>query len=329
LFGPIKIKMNSASFVLALGGDVMIGRTVNKAISDHGYSYPWGDLLPVLTHADAVIVNLETTMTHSDRMVPKMFNFKATPDKVQTLSAVGVTAVALANNHILDFSEEGLAETLRTLQSARIPYTGAGLNEAEAATPVFIHKSNYSIGLISYTDNEPTWKAGPQKCGTNYIAIANKQDQQKVLSAVRQLRREVDLLVVSLHWGPNMRIEPPPLFVDFAHQLVDQGADIIHGHSAHIFQAVEVYRHKLILYDTGDLVDDYVVDPELRNDLSFLFLAELRNGALYRLKLIPTAISRYQANLAQGSDFNWSLKHIQQLSARHATVVSNEGEVLL
>lgn len=321
--------MTNAPFVLALGGDVMIGRTVNKAISQNGYSYPWGDLLPELIHADVVIVNLETTLTNSDRMVPKMFNFKATPDKVQTLTAAGITAVALANNHILDFSEEGLSETLLTLQYAGLPYTGAGMNEAEAAKPVYIRKNGLTIGLISFTDNEPTWKAGPQKCGTNYIDIAGRQDRQKVLAAVLQLRRETDLVVVSLHWGPNMRLEPPPLFVDFAHQLVDQGADIIHGHSAHIFQAVEVYRHKLILYDTGDLVDDYVVDPVLRNDLSFLYLVELRDHDLYRLNLIPTAISHYQVNKALNGDYTWSLKRLQQLSANQATRVNDGGEILL
>lgn len=321
--------MSGDPFILALGGDVMIGRTVNKAISDNGYAYPWGNLLPSLTHADAVIVNLETTLTNSSRMVPKMFNFKATPDKVQTLTAAGISAVSLANNHILDFSEEGLAETLQTLQSAGIPYTGAGLDDAEAATPVYIRKNNYSIGMLSYTDNEPSWKANPQKCGTNYIHIANKQDQQKVLTAVHQLRPVTDLVVVSLHWGPNMRTDPPPLFIDFAHQLVEHGADIIYGHSAHIFQAVEVYRNKLILYDTGDLVDDYVVDPVLRNDLSFLFLVELRSHVLYRLKLIPTTISHYQVNKARNNDYSWSLKRLQQLSEKYSTVVTSDGEVLL
>jgi poly-gamma-glutamate capsule biosynthesis protein CapA/YwtB (metallophosphatase superfamily) len=321
--------MTSDPFILALGGDVMIGRLVNEAIDRNGYSYPWGDLLPQITQADASIVNLETTLTYSNRIVPKVFNFKATPDKVQTLTAAGITAVALANNHILDFSEEGLEETLLTLQSTGIPYTGAGLNEAEAAKPVYIRKKDYSIGLLSFTDNEPGWKAGPQKCGTNYIRIGDSKDQQKVLAAVQHLRREVDLVVVSLHWGPNMRTEPPPLFVDFARQLVKQGADIIHGHSAHIFQAVEVYRNKLILYDTGDLVDDYVVDSVLRNDLSFLFLVELRDRDLYRLKLIPTAINHCQVNKSQNRNHTWSLNRLQQLSARHATVVTDDGEVLL
>ena len=85
-----------------------------------------------------------------------------------------------------------------------------------------------------------------------------------------------------------MRERPPQEFIDFAHALIDLGVDLIHGHSAHIFQGVEVYKGKIILYDTGDFIDDYAVDPYLRNDRSFLFLIECSHKRIQRLTLLPT-----------------------------------------
>jgi poly-gamma-glutamate capsule biosynthesis protein CapA/YwtB (metallophosphatase superfamily) len=255
--------------LIGLTGDVMIGRGVNKAISKYGYSYPWGDVLPLIKSSDVNIVNLETALTYSRHPVTKVFNFKADPDKVKTLTEAQIKVANLANNHILDFAEEGLIETLHTLDEAGIKYTGASINEQEASHPAIVSFNSFQIGILGYTDNEPGWKAGPENCGTNHIDVSDTKDKKRVLTAIQHLREEVDFLIVSIHWGPNMREEPPPAFIDFAHQVVQEGADVIHGHSAHIFQAIEVYNHKLILYDSGDFIDDYVVNPMLRNDLSF------------------------------------------------------------
>jgi poly-gamma-glutamate capsule biosynthesis protein CapA/YwtB (metallophosphatase superfamily) len=75
-----------------------------------------------------------------------------------------------------------------------------------------------------------------------------------------------DLVVFSIHWGPNMRQAPPDEFKQFARAVLDAGADIFHGHSAHIFQGIEIYKGKPILYDIGDLIDDYYVDIVNKND---------------------------------------------------------------
>jgi poly-gamma-glutamate capsule biosynthesis protein CapA/YwtB (metallophosphatase superfamily) len=319
--------MEREKFLLGLAGDVMIGRGVDQAIAQKGYDYPWGDVLPLLRSTDMNLANLETALTYSNTPVPKTFNFKASPDKVQTLNRARITAVSLANNHVLDFEEGGLLETLRTLKAAGIHYAGAGTNETEAARPALITRNGFSLGLLSFTDNEPGWKAGPYTSGTNYINVEDSRDRQRVLNAVELLRPAVDLVVVSLHWGPNMREEPPAHFITFAHQLVEGGADIIHGHSAHLFQGIEIYRHKLILYDTGDFVDDYMVHPAVRNDLSFLFLVELVGNHLERLRLVPVRIANNCVNKATGPDARWAFRLLQERSALFGTVISEHGEV--
>jgi poly-gamma-glutamate synthesis protein (capsule biosynthesis protein) len=111
--------------------------------------------------------------------------------------------------------------------------------------------------------------------------------------------------------------------------MIDNGASIIHGHSAHIFQAVEVYRRGIILYDTGDFVDDYAVDPVLRNDRSFYFKAVLGRDGIRALKLIPVLIDHYQVNLAHGEHFRWAIERMRQLSVKFGTEIDDDGVVQL
>lgn len=321
--------MNYDKLVIGLTGDVMIGREVDNVISQEGYRYVWGNVLPLLHSTDLNIVNLETTLTNSNKIVEKTFNFKATPDKIKCLTDANVTVANLANNHILDFSEQGLIETIQTLKNAGIKYVGAGINDKEASKPVIITRNNIITGILGFTDNEPTWKAGSSSSGINYINVSSGDDRKRALLSIEQLKKDADIVVVSIHWGPNMQEFPEKYFIDFAHQMIEQGADIIHGHSAHNFQGIEVYHHKLILYDTGDFVDDYMVDPVLKNDHSFFFRIDAAEKGLTKLELFPVLISRYQVNLAIGNEYKWSIKRMQYLSEKFGTKVSDSGQVLL
>ncbi len=319
----------AGSIHLGLTGDVMIGRGVDKAITQTGYLYPWGNVLPLLQSAAINIINLETALTNSEQQVPKVFNFKASPDKVKTLTAAHITVANLANNHILDFAEAGLLETLRTLDGTGIQHTGAGMNELQAAQPAIFKTPYGRAGVLGFTDNEYRWKAGPGRSGINYIDVGKLKDRQRALTSIKHLRKAVDLLLVSIHWGPNMQEEPPDVFINFAHQMVHEGADVIHGHSAHIFQAVEVFNHKIILYDTGDFIDDYVIDPVLRNNLSFYFQLTISNKGIEGLQLFPVTISHYQVNFSSQPEAEWSIRRLQQLSSRFGTSINADGEVLL
>ena len=136
--------------ILTIGitGDIMLGRKVNEVITAKGYLYPWGNMIELLRGTDLNLVNLETTLTTSNSRVTKTYNFKADPDKVQSLIAAGTDVCNIANNHILDFNMEGLFETIDTLETAGILYTGAGLNIYKAREPVVATKKGLTIGII-------------------------------------------------------------------------------------------------------------------------------------------------------------------------------------
>ncbi|MHC4787007.1 MAG: CapA family protein, partial [Planctomycetota bacterium] len=98
-------------------------------------------------------------------------------------------------------------------------------------------------------------------------------------------------------------------------------ADVFHGHSAHLFQGVEIYKGKVILFDTGDLIDDYYVDPQLRNDRQMLFVVTVTDGAIRRVDLVPLRIDRMQVNLAQGETYEAIRQRMRRLSKPFGTEI--------
>lgn len=312
---------------IGLMGDVMIGRLVNEQLDEVPTTYIWGDLLPILKSHDLNLINLEAALTTSSRLVPKVFNFKADPKKVQALVDASIHVVNLANNHVLDYSEEGLLETLQTLDQAGIQHVGAGRNLKEASHPVIVARQGITVGILGCTDNEPTWLATKTRPGTKYLEVG---DLDAIRKDILDLRPRVDILILSIHWGPNMRERPSRQFVQFAHDLIDLGVDLIHGHSAHIFQGVEVYKGKFILYDTGDFIDDYYVDPYLRNDRSFLFQVRCSKKGIQSLELLPALIQNFRVNQAKGQEVQKILQQMQKLSQEMNTSFDNkDGKLIL
>jgi poly-gamma-glutamate capsule biosynthesis protein CapA/YwtB (metallophosphatase superfamily) len=318
---------------LALTGDVMLGRLANDALLRCGPAYPWGNTLPALQAADLAIVNLECVIARGGRPWTrwrKVFHFRADPVALTALQRAGIDCVTLANNHVLDYEEDALLEMLGLLEQGGMAYAGAGRCDEEARRPALLRARGLRVGVVAFTDNEPGWAAGPAAPGTNWIPITlEEQSLAPVREGISRARTEgAELVIVSLHWGPNMVQRPSPLFRAFAHAVMDAGADLLVGHSAHIFQGIEIYRGRPIIYDAGDFVDDYAVDPTLRNDWGLLFRVHLTGSAVRRIELDPVLIENCQVNLATGATRHAIAERIQALAAEMATHVHRAGDRL-
>lgn len=318
---------------LAFVGDVMLGRLVNDEIPSRSPDSFWGSTLPVLREADAVFANLECAITTDGRVwsrTPKAFHFHADPAAVAVLRAGNIRCVSLANNHTLDFETEGLLDTLRYLDEAGIAHAGAGRTIEEAMRPALVRLADLTVGVIALTDNEPPFAARPNRPGTWYTEIRSDPPVlDPIGERVRQLRDEgADLIVLSVHWGPNMVQAPPRRFREFARAVLDRGVDLLHGHSAHIFQAVERYGRGLILYDTGDFLDDYAVDSKLRNDWSFIFLVEADRSGLRCLRMLPVRLHLARVDRAEDEEFEAIRDRMAALCAEFDTPVRPTAEGL-
>jgi len=300
-------------------GDVMLGRLMNSALKDRPREYPWGDTLSLFKGADVRICNLECAISDWGTpwsATPKVFHFRSDGKNVEVFKAAHIDAISLANNHILDFEYEGLLQTMNNLDTAGIHYTGAGMTLSDASELEMWETKGIKLGLIAFTDNEPDWEATAEQPGIFYVPIILKDKRaEKLLEMVRNTKEAVDLLIISTHWGPNWGYSPPKEHIPFAHALIDAGADIIFGHSGHVVRGIEIYKSKLIMYCTGDFIDDYAVDEIERNDRSFIFVVETDGHSIFRLLLYPTIIKNFQAMRANDAEKKAIVAKMQRLCA--------------
>lgn len=312
---------------IALAGDVMLGRLVGETLAAGDYARPWGDLLPVLRRADLFFVNLECALTRRTRAwtdgARKAFYFRADPAAVTALTTARVDFASVANNHIGDFGMAGLLDTLESLDRAGIAHAGAGADRARAREPAVLTAGDTRVAVVAFADHPIEWSAAADSPGINYTPVSLAPEHfDEVRRALSAARARADVVVFSIHWGPNMRSRPTREFRDFAHAVVEAGADVFWGHSAHVVQGVELRAGRLILYDTGDLVDDYAVDARLRNDLSALFLVRLVPPAVEAVEVVPVRIDDCRATLARGRDRDALLEHLSRRCAEGGSTLT-------
>ncbi|WP_240318891.1 CapA family protein [Halorussus rarus] len=337
---------------LGFAGDVMLGRKVDERQrrERRAPAAVWGDLLDRLRALDGLFVNLECCLSTRGEQwtrTRRPFHFRADPDwAVPALDAAGVDWANLANNHLLDYGETALLDTLDHLDAAGVARSGAGPDREAARAPATVEIDtahgdgdidSLRVAFVSATDNTPEFAAGPETAGedgpgTAYLDLSKEVEARETMAEMLARARETDpdLLVASLHWGPNMVEEPPDHFRAFGRWLAERGVDLVHGHSAHVFQGIEVRNGTPILYDCGDFVDDYAVDDELRNDRSFLFEVVVEDAGVTELRLLPTEIRDFAVHEAGAAAAAWSRSRMRELSAEFGTAFEeDDGELLL
>ncbi|MFQ5565888.1 MAG: CapA family protein [Paracoccaceae bacterium] len=292
---------------VAFVGDVMLGRKVNRDIARRPAAGFWGDCLGLLNGCSGVIGNLETPITTSTqygRPALKAFRFRADPAAIDLLKAANFRAMSLANNHILDFGERAALESRDRLEAAGIAAVGVGCNAHDAVRPAIVDLGAARLGLIGITDNMPEWAATAGGPGVGHMPIREDVATMALLAClIDGLRRDgATTIVLSVHWGPNFRWWPIRRFRRFARAAIDAGVDIIHGHSAHLLLGVERYGAGVILYDTGNFIDDYWIFPGIRTDRTAIFTIALSNGRPSELVIHPAKIRNNSVALAAGSE---------------------------
>jgi poly-gamma-glutamate capsule biosynthesis protein CapA/YwtB (metallophosphatase superfamily) len=313
-------------------GDVMFGRGVNERWSDGSPAGVWGSTAARLRALDGLLLNLECCVSERGERRPGLtYYFRADPGwAIPALDAVDAT-VSLANNHVLDYGTVAFEDTLDHLASADIASAGAGRDLAAAIDPATVDANGVEIACLGLTGRSPSYGAGPADPGTAFVTMDSGDPRTRALvdrAVQRAESTDPDLLVASLHWGPNWEVRPSGRQQAFARWLVERGVDVVHGHSAHVVQGIEVYRGRPIVYDAGDFVDDYAVKPDLHNDRSFLFELEITDGRLDALRLVPIEIRRESAHRARPEAARWLRDRMRTLSEPFGTTFDRDGDGL-
>jgi poly-gamma-glutamate synthesis protein (capsule biosynthesis protein) len=281
---------------LALAGDTMLGRKVASAIRRGAAdSLVDAQVVDAVREADLFVLNLECCIAERGERWPdpaKPFFFRAPAAATEVLVRLGVDCVTLANNHALDYGLEGLLETLERLESAGIESVGAGADRGKARAPAVLERNGFRLAVLGCSDHPPEYASAADSPGIAY-------GLEWLPAAIARV--EADAVLVSPHWGPNMVAAPLRRIRDAAATLHAAGATLVAGHSAHVFHGVGEW----ILYDIGDFLDDYAVDPRLRNDLGLLFLVDLDCKGPVRLEGVPLKLEFCHTRLADGDDARW------------------------
>jgi poly-gamma-glutamate capsule biosynthesis protein CapA/YwtB (metallophosphatase superfamily) len=289
---------------LALAGDTMLGREVARAIR-HSRKAPLApEVVAVAAEADLFVLNLECCISDRGRRWPdpgKPFFFRAPPPAAELLAEIGVDCVTLANNHALDYGQEALLDTLDHLRAAGVASVGAGADAAAARAPRLLAARGMRLALVGASDHPAAYAAGADRCGVAYADLREDPSGGWLAEAVSAAAAAADAVLVMPHWGPNMTVRPSSYVRAAARALLAAGASLVAGHSAHVVHGAE----RRVLYDLGDFVDDYAVDPRLRNDLGLLFLVELEADGPRRLEGVPLKLDYCRTRLATGADAGW------------------------
>ncbi|HJX18262.1 MAG TPA: CapA family protein [Acidiferrobacterales bacterium] len=292
------------------------------------FTYIWGDALAELERvAPAVrIINLETSVTRSESWQPKNINYRMHPDNIPCITAAGIDCCVLANNHVLDFGEDGLEETLDTLKRAGLHVAGAGRNRDEARAPAVLALPGGGRVLVFAFGVETSgisrdWAATAKMSGINRLDDLSERTVQQIAAHIESVRRPGDIVVASIHWGANFEYAIPPEQQRFARALIDEaGVAVVHGHSSHHAKGIEVYRERPIFYGCGDLLNDYegISGYEAyRGDLGLMYFVtvERATGRLVRLDMTPTRIHRFQVRRAEADEAQWLWQVLKRESA--------------
>ena len=302
---------------LALAGDTMLGRGVAQRLeTEPPESLFAAELVDVVHQADLCLLNLECCISARGEPAPgKVFHFRAPPWATKALTHLGVDCVTLANNHVLDFGQDALLDTLAHLDAAGIQAVGAGSDLERARAPAVFEANGFRLAVLAVTDHPPDYAAGPGLGGVAYADL--RSDPAPEWLSQRIAAVDADAVLVMPHWGPNMVAEPRPYVHRAATALVDAGATLVAGHSAHVFHGVA----PRVLYDVGDFLDDYRIDRKLRNDLGLLFLVDLAGDGL---EAIPLKLEFAHTRLAEGEDAAWIRRRFVEACAKLGTDVRDE-----
>jgi poly-gamma-glutamate capsule biosynthesis protein CapA/YwtB (metallophosphatase superfamily) len=314
---------------IGLLGDVMLGRGVAAELERRIPEDLWGPRLRELCgRLDLVVCNLECCLSDrgrpTQRIPGKPFHFRGPPAAVGALRAVGVAAVSLANNHALDFEIDALADTVAVLDAAGIAHAGAGEDVAAARHFAVAECDAGHVGVVAVTDHPREYAANSDAWGVAYADLAAGVPDW-VRAQLAAARERCDAVIAFPHWGPNMTTRPAPWQRHAAGALRAAGADLVAGHSAHVFHGVAWDAGAPVLHDLGDALDDYRVDRKRRNDLGVL--AVWTPGAEEdEVELCGLRLSYCRTDLAAGPDADWIAERLATACAELGTRVERRDE---
>jgi poly-gamma-glutamate capsule biosynthesis protein CapA/YwtB (metallophosphatase superfamily) len=303
--------MTKKSFTIAMMGDAMLDRKVGKHFSEAPDDFKFSQLKERLKAFDLVFLNLENPVGingEPDSSQNPHVTFCSHPDSLKILHNLGVNIVSLGNNHMLDYGETALSETLQNLDNEKIKHAGAGMDFKQANQPLLFECNGKKIAMLSHVFiySASTLAASNKRAGVSHHQI------DPILKLIEQLKQQGYVILVTLHWGQEYSFYPIPYQSEQARNMIDQGASLIIGHGPHYPQGFENYKHGQIIYSLGNFIFD---EPYLYANRSFIYTIEItEDNNLINPQILPFKIINHVPVLLEGKQKQQLINRINALT---------------
>ena len=246
-------------------GDIMFDRGVKNSVvkngdGDYAFLFKNADFIK---DADISFGNLEGPISDKGKDLRNLYSFRFEPFAIKALKNNGFDVLSVANNHIGDWGKVAFEDTISRLDAGGIITIGGGQNLKDAGKVKIIEKNGFRIGFLSFSDAGPDWLGATQDSAGILIT-----DDENFSSLIREAAPQVDILVVSLHFGEEYQGNANDRQKKLAHLAIDSGAKIVVGHHPHVVQEVEQYKNGVIAYSLGNFIFDQNFSKETMQGLA-------------------------------------------------------------
>lgn len=317
--------ISADEIVLAFAGDISFAEgyaNIGALRQRENEIYDCFDEFLLKEMRDADVFMLNNEFPYTDRGTPtagKQYTFRAQPESVRYLYDMGVDIVSIANNHVYDYGEVSLLDTLTTLEAAAMPYVGAGRDIEEAVKPVYFVANDYKIAYISATQIEQGDYPDTKGAGENSAGVFRCWNPQMLYEVVAKAKRNSDFVVVYIHWGTELSETLHWAQPDQAKGLVEAGADLIIGDHPHCLQEIAYIDDVPVVYSMGNFWFN-----SKTQDTGIVKVTLDTNG-IKSLQFVPAIQSNCMTKIASDGEKQRMFNYIQSLSP--TIYMDNQGYI--
>lgn len=312
-----------SSMTIGMIGDVLLH---NPLYTYADYAYSFEDVQERMENIDFLLANQESMPGGETFGYSGYPAFNSPAHIIDGLKNAGVDMVSIANNHTLDYGERGIRAAIDNIRAHDMPYVGAYLSEEDQNEARMMTVNNITLGFLAYTygtNGIPTPK------GKDYLV--SRIDPERIAREVEALKENVDVVVVSMHWGDEYKLTPNETQTELAQVIADAGGDIIFGHHPHVLQKFERLQgvdgnDTFVYYSLGNFYSGQKFEYTDIGGIAQLTIVKNRNNSGHTISLEdatfhPTAVVRDDAGIFKVVPLqtvekdktvsnNWVLKHV-------------------
>ncbi len=302
---PEEVKKDTT---IVITGDVELSEYVQRNYNASGATGVVSEeMLQELSSADVLEINNEFCFSERGEQAPdKQFTFRVNPSYVSLLNEMGVDVAGLANNHVLDFGKDALADTFTTLSDAGIEYTGAGTSREDASKLIVKEVNGKKYGFLAASRVIPV---GSWNVDNSQPGVFTCYDTTALCNAITAAKTQVDYLFVCVHWGVEHTTELTDYQVANGHAYIDAGADAVIGSHPHVLQGMEYYNGKPIFYSLGN----FIFNENINSTMAVKFV--FNEAGDVTVSLLPAYASSAKTYLAEGEKAAGILNYVNGLSS--------------